>query len=108
MLLPGLYVRVEIEPARAEGGFMVPQQAVTRQTSGDTLRVVDGGGNAEGEDGHRHTTVTGTAGMNSRRNRLVIQVRRSVVLASSALAFANPPTKEKTGMTWAAHVSQPG
>ena len=45
MLLPGLYVRVEIEQARAEGGFMVPQQAVTRQTSGDTLRVVDGEGN---------------------------------------------------------------
>lgn len=45
VLMPGLYVRVEIEQARAEGGFMVPQQAVTRQTSGDTLRVVDGEGN---------------------------------------------------------------
>jgi membrane fusion protein (multidrug efflux system) len=45
MLVPGLYVRGEIEQARAEGGFMVPQQAVTRQTSGDTLRVVDGEGN---------------------------------------------------------------
>jgi membrane fusion protein (multidrug efflux system) len=40
VLLPGLYVRVEIEQAKAEGGFLVPQQAVTRQTSGDTVRVV--------------------------------------------------------------------
>ena len=45
VLLPGLYVRVELEQARAEGGFVVPQQAVTRQTSGDTLRVVDTEGN---------------------------------------------------------------
>lgn len=45
VLLPGLYVRVELEQARAEGGFVVPQQAVTRQTSGDTLRVVDAEGN---------------------------------------------------------------
>lgn len=39
-LLPGLYVRVQFEQARAEGGFVIPQQAVTRQGSGDTVRVV--------------------------------------------------------------------
>ncbi|NBD20797.1 efflux RND transporter periplasmic adaptor subunit [Aquabacterium fontiphilum] len=39
-LLPGLYVRVQIEQGRAEGGFLIPQQAVSRQGSGDTVRVV--------------------------------------------------------------------
>ncbi len=39
-LLPGLYVRVRIEQARMTDVIAVPQQAVTRGQSGDTLMVV--------------------------------------------------------------------
>ncbi len=40
LLLPGMYVRVRLELAQAENGIVVPQQAVTRGTSGDTVMVV--------------------------------------------------------------------
>jgi len=40
LLLPGMYVRVRLEQAQAEAGIVVPQQAVTRGTSGDTVMVV--------------------------------------------------------------------
>ena len=43
-LLPGLYVRVHIEQAKANNAITVPQQAVTRTQQGDTVTVV-------GEDG---------------------------------------------------------
>ncbi|RZI86472.1 MAG: efflux RND transporter periplasmic adaptor subunit [Rubrivivax sp.] len=39
-LLPGLYVRVRLEQAEVEGGILLPQQAVTRSTQGDTVMVV--------------------------------------------------------------------
>lgn len=39
-LLPGLYVRVRIEQAQVDGGILLPQQAVTRSTQGDTVMVV--------------------------------------------------------------------
>ncbi|HSI59200.1 MAG TPA: efflux RND transporter periplasmic adaptor subunit [Ideonella sp.] len=39
-LLPGLYVRVRLSQARSAGAILVPQQAVTRGTSGDTVLVV--------------------------------------------------------------------
>jgi len=39
-LLPGLYVRVRLEQAQVEGGMLLPQQAVTRTTQGDTVMVV--------------------------------------------------------------------
>lgn len=39
-LLPGLYVRVRIAQARSEGAMLVPQQAVTRGSTGDTVMVV--------------------------------------------------------------------
>ncbi|RZL00200.1 MAG: efflux RND transporter periplasmic adaptor subunit [Rubrivivax sp.] len=39
-LLPGLYVRVRVEQAEVEGGILLPQQAVTRSTQGDTVMVV--------------------------------------------------------------------
>jgi membrane fusion protein (multidrug efflux system) len=40
LLLPGMYVRVRLEQAQAEAGIVVPQQAVTRGSTGDTVMVV--------------------------------------------------------------------
>ena len=40
VLLPGLYVRVRIEQARAGGAILLPQQAVTRSPQGDSVMVV--------------------------------------------------------------------
>jgi len=40
MLLPGLYVRVQIEQAQAVNAITLPQQAVTRSEAGDTVSVV--------------------------------------------------------------------
>ena len=39
-LLPGMYVRVQVEQAQAGNAITVPQQAVTRSERGDTLMVV--------------------------------------------------------------------
>ena len=39
-LLPGLYVRVRLEQAKAGGAVLLPQQAVTRTAQGDTVMVV--------------------------------------------------------------------
>lgn len=44
VLLPGLYVRVQVEQAQAANAITLPQQAVTRTEAGDTVSVV-------GEDG---------------------------------------------------------
>jgi len=44
LLLPGMYVRVRIEQAEVDGGMLVPQQAVTRSSRGDTVMVVDAQG----------------------------------------------------------------
>ena len=44
LLLPGMYVRVRFEQAQAEAGIVVPQQAVTRGTNGDTVMVVGADG----------------------------------------------------------------
>lgn len=40
LLLPGLYVRVRMEQAQTDGGILLPQQAVQRGASGDTVMVV--------------------------------------------------------------------
>ncbi|MBC7955403.1 MAG: efflux RND transporter periplasmic adaptor subunit, partial [Cytophagales bacterium] len=39
-LLPGMYVRVRLEQAQANDAIALPQQAVTRGTTGDTVMVV--------------------------------------------------------------------
>ncbi|MEO6270086.1 MAG: efflux RND transporter periplasmic adaptor subunit, partial [Lautropia sp.] len=39
-LLPGMYVRVRLEQAQAADGILLPQQAVMRAASGDTVMVV--------------------------------------------------------------------
>ncbi len=40
VLLPGMYVRVRFEQAQATHGILLPQQAVTRSGTGDTVMVV--------------------------------------------------------------------
>ena len=47
LLLPGQYVRVRLAQAELPGGILVPQQAVTRAATGDTVLVV-GEGNKPG------------------------------------------------------------
>jgi membrane fusion protein (multidrug efflux system) len=54
-LLPGLYVRVRLEQAKAGNAITLPQQAVTRSAQGDTVSVVD----AEGKIGKRTVQVGG-------------------------------------------------
>jgi membrane fusion protein (multidrug efflux system) len=41
LLLPGMYVRVQLEQAKANNAMLLPQQAVTRSGQGDTVLVVD-------------------------------------------------------------------
>ncbi len=43
-LLPGLYVRVQLEQAEAPDAILLPQQAVTRSPQGDTVKVVGADG----------------------------------------------------------------
>ncbi len=59
-LLPGLYVRVQLEQAQASNAIAVPQQAVTRTETGDTLTVVSADGKLE------KRSVKITAGQNNR------------------------------------------
>jgi membrane fusion protein (multidrug efflux system) len=40
-LVPGLYVRVRLEQAKAGNAVLLPQQAVTRSAQGDSVMVVD-------------------------------------------------------------------
>lgn len=47
LLLPGMYVRVKLSQAQVQSAIAVPQQAVTRSQSGDTVTVVDAQGNRE-------------------------------------------------------------
>ena len=44
MLLPGMYVRVQLEQAKASNALLLPQQAVTRASTGDTVMVVGADG----------------------------------------------------------------
>ncbi len=42
-LLPGLYVKVRVAQAQTDSGVLIPQQAVTRGSTGDTVMVVGEG-----------------------------------------------------------------
>ncbi|TWO73330.1 efflux RND transporter periplasmic adaptor subunit [Caenimonas sedimenti] len=44
VLLPGLYVRVRLEVAKASNAVLLPQQAVSRTSTGDTVMVVGADG----------------------------------------------------------------
>ena len=59
-LLPGLYVRVQLEQAQATNAIKLPQQAVTRTAQGDTVSVVD----ADGKIEKRKITVGSSQGSN--------------------------------------------
>jgi membrane fusion protein (multidrug efflux system) len=56
LLLPGMYVRVRLEQAQTQSGIVVPQQAVQRGSTGDSVMVVD----SEGKVAPRQVKV-GTA-----------------------------------------------
>ncbi|MDB5753458.1 MAG: putative periplasmic linker protein, partial [Ramlibacter sp.] len=58
MLLPGMYVRVQIEQAKAGNAMLLPQQAVTRSPQGDTVMVVA----ADGQVSPRKIGVGGSQG----------------------------------------------
>lgn len=53
LLLPGLFVKVQIEQSQAGNAILLPQQAVTRGGSGDTVLVA----NADGSYGPRKVQV---------------------------------------------------
>jgi len=54
-LLPGLFIKVRLQVARSEQAMVLPQQAVTRGTSEDTVMVVD----AEGQVSKRPVQLGG-------------------------------------------------
>ena len=53
LLLPGMYVRVRLPQAQTDGAILLPQQAVTRGTQGDSVMVVD----AQGQVSTRKITI---------------------------------------------------
>lgn len=57
-LLPGMYVRVRLEQAKASNAMLLPQQAVTRSPTGDTVMVVA----ADGKVAPRTIKVGGSQG----------------------------------------------
>jgi membrane fusion protein, multidrug efflux system len=59
LLLPGMYVRVRLEQAQAEAGIVLPQQAVTRGSTGDTVMVVAADGKVTPRPVKLGTAVSG-------------------------------------------------
>lgn len=57
-LLPGLYVRVQLEQVQASNAITLPQQAVTRSAQGDSVLVV----NAEGKATPRNIQLGASKG----------------------------------------------
>lgn len=60
MLLPGQYVRVRLSQAELPSGILLPQQAVTRGTMGDTVVVVG----ADGKSAQRPVKIGSQQGGN--------------------------------------------
>ncbi len=58
LLLPGMYVRARLQQAEVEGAILLPQQAVTRGSAGDSVMVVD----AEGKVAPRPVKIRGAQG----------------------------------------------
>lgn len=56
LLLPGMFVRVQLEQAKAGNAMLLPQQAVTRSPQGDTVMVVA----ADGKVSPRTVTIGGS------------------------------------------------
>ena len=61
MLLPGMFVTVAIPQAQIDNAVLVPQQAVTRGSQGDTVMVA----NEDGTFGPRPITIAQEQGSNS-------------------------------------------
>ena len=59
VLLPGMYVRVRLEEARTDNGIVLPQQAVTRGSTGDTVMVVDAQGKVTSRPVRIGTAING-------------------------------------------------
>ena len=55
VLLPGMYVRVQVEQATVTNAILLPQQAVTRSNQGDSVMVVG----ADGKVGPRPVKIGG-------------------------------------------------
>ncbi|MDR1968341.1 MAG: efflux RND transporter periplasmic adaptor subunit [Burkholderiaceae bacterium] len=60
LLLPGLYVRVRLAQAQVDGAILLPQQAVTRGSRGDTAMVVA----PDGTVAPRPVKIEGAQGQN--------------------------------------------
>jgi membrane fusion protein (multidrug efflux system) len=60
LLLPGQYVRVRVSQAELPAGILVPQQAVTRGSQGDTVIVVG----SDGKPAPRPVKIGGQQGRN--------------------------------------------
>lgn len=58
LLLPGMYVRVQVPQAQLQNAILVPQQAVNRGSTGDTVMVA----NADGSFAPRPVKVAGAQG----------------------------------------------
>lgn len=56
LLLPGMFVRVQLEQAKAGNAMLLPQQAVTRSPQGDSVMVVA----ADGKVAPRNVTIGGS------------------------------------------------
>lgn len=66
MLLPGMYVRVQLEQAQIDNAILLPQQAVTRTEQGNVVTVIDDDGTPrpeavqiEGSRGHNWIVTDG-------------------------------------------------
>ena len=60
LLMPGMFVQVKIPQAQVNNAVLVPQQAVTRGTSGDTVMVA----NEDGTFAPRPVTISQNQGTN--------------------------------------------
>ena len=60
LLIPGMYVQVKIPQAQVTTAALIPQQAVTRGTTGDTVMVV----NADGSYAPKNITIAQSQGNN--------------------------------------------
>ena len=58
LLLPGMYVRVQVPQAQLQNAILVPQQAVNRGSTGDTVMVA----NADGSFAPRPVKIAGAQG----------------------------------------------
>ncbi|WP_342130978.1 efflux RND transporter periplasmic adaptor subunit [Hydrogenophaga sp. OTU3427] len=101
-LLPGLYVRVRLEQAKAGNAIGLPQQAVTRTQQGDTVTLID----AEGKRVPRQVKIAGqqngqwvvTDGLKAGEQVMVDGFQKLMML---------PPTAPVKGVPWSPAAAAP-